>query len=59
MALSDKKIAFLLTSGVEQIELTSPRTALDEAEAEMVRGVPRRRDGFHGPAIARNPLAVD
>ena len=36
MALSDKKIAFLLTSGVEQIELTSPRTALDEAGATTV-----------------------
>ena len=36
MALSDKKIAFLLTSGVEQVELTSPRTALDEAGATTV-----------------------
>lgn len=34
MALSDKKVAFLLTRGVEQIELTSPRQALDEAGAQ-------------------------
>lgn len=34
MALSDKKVAFLLTRGVEQVELTSPRTALDEAGAQ-------------------------
>ncbi|MCG7301670.1 type 1 glutamine amidotransferase [Brevibacterium ravenspurgense] len=34
MALSDKKVAFLLTRGVEQIELTSPRKALDEAGAQ-------------------------
>ena len=27
--LTGKTIAFLLTRGVEQIELTSPRTALD------------------------------
>lgn len=33
MAISDKKVAFLLTRGVEQIELTSPRAALDEAGA--------------------------
>ena len=33
MAVSDKKVAFLLTRGVEQIELTSPRQALDEAGA--------------------------
>ena len=31
MAVSDKKVAFLLTRGVEQVELTSPRQALDEA----------------------------
>ncbi|WP_137825081.1 type 1 glutamine amidotransferase domain-containing protein [Brevibacterium sp. 2SA] len=36
MAVSDKKIAFLLTNGVEQVELTSPRTALDEAGATTV-----------------------
>ena len=34
MALSDKKVAFLLTRGVEQIELTSPRKALDGAGAQ-------------------------
>ncbi|WP_291278372.1 type 1 glutamine amidotransferase domain-containing protein [Galactobacter sp.] len=36
MAISDKKIAFLLTRGVEQVELTSPREALDEAGATTV-----------------------
>jgi protease I len=36
MAINDKKIAFLLTRGVEQVELTSPRTALDEAGATTV-----------------------
>lgn len=36
MALSDKKVAFLLTRGVEQIELTDPRSALDEAGATTV-----------------------
>jgi protease I len=36
MAISDKKIAFLLTNGVEQVELTSPRAALDEAGATTV-----------------------
>ena len=36
MAISDKKIAFLLTRGVEQVELTSPRAALDDAGAMTV-----------------------
>ncbi|SMX77880.1 protease I [Brevibacterium sp. 239c] len=36
MAISDKKVAFLLTRGVEQVELTSPRGALDEAGATTV-----------------------
>lgn len=36
MAVSDKKVAFLLTRGVEQVELTSPRGALDEAGAMTV-----------------------
>jgi protease I len=36
MAVSDKKIAFLLTRGVEQVELTSPRAALDAAGATTV-----------------------
>src|SRR5699024_11444316 len=36
MAISDKKIAYLLTNGVEQVELTSPRAALDEAGAKTV-----------------------
>lgn len=36
MAVADKKIAFLLTKGVEQVELTSPRRALDEAGATTV-----------------------
>ncbi len=36
MAVSDKTIAFLLTRGVEQVELTSPRAALDEAGATTV-----------------------
>lgn len=36
MAVSDKKVAFLLTRGVEQVELTSPRGALDEAGATTV-----------------------
>ncbi|MER7797809.1 type 1 glutamine amidotransferase domain-containing protein [Microbacterium sp. NPDC096154] len=36
MALNDKKVAFLLTKGVEQVELTSPREALDEAGATTV-----------------------
>lgn len=31
--LTGKKVAFLLTRGVEQVELTSPRAALDEAGA--------------------------
>ena len=34
MALADKKVAFLLTRGVEQVELTSPRAALDKAGAQ-------------------------
>ncbi|WP_132992469.1 type 1 glutamine amidotransferase domain-containing protein [Gordonia zhaorongruii] len=34
MAVSGKKVAFLLTRGVEQVELTSPRGALDAAGAE-------------------------
>ena len=34
--LTGKKVAFLLTRGVEQVELTSPRTALDEAGAQTV-----------------------
>ena len=33
MAVSDKKVAFLLTRGVEQVELTSPIEALQEAGA--------------------------
>ncbi|GAA4284592.1 type 1 glutamine amidotransferase domain-containing protein [Brevibacterium daeguense] len=33
MAVSDKKVAFLLTRGVEQVELTSPVEALREAGA--------------------------
>ncbi|WP_291792897.1 type 1 glutamine amidotransferase domain-containing protein [Brevibacterium sp.] len=33
MSITDRKIAFLLTRGVEQVELTSPRAALDEAGA--------------------------
>lgn len=36
MAVSDKKVAFLLTRGVEQVELTSPREALDQAGATTV-----------------------
>ena len=32
--LTGKKIAFLLTDGVEQVELTEPRKALDEAGAQ-------------------------
>ncbi len=36
MTISNKKVAFLLTRGVEQVELTSPRTALDEAGATTV-----------------------
>ena len=36
MAISDKLVAFLLTNGVEQVELTSPRAALDEAGAKTV-----------------------
>ena len=34
--LTGKKVAFLLTRGVEQVELTSPRAALDEAGAQTV-----------------------
>lgn len=34
--LTGKKIAFLLTDGVEQVELTEPRKALDEAGAQTV-----------------------
>lgn len=34
MSAQDKKVAFLLTKGVEQVELTGPRTALDEAGAQ-------------------------
>lgn len=34
MALADKKVAFLLTRGVEQVELTSPRAALDKVGAQ-------------------------
>ncbi|WP_029090433.1 type 1 glutamine amidotransferase domain-containing protein [Brevibacterium album] len=33
MSIADKRIAFLLTRGVEQIELTSPRQALEDAGA--------------------------
>lgn len=36
MSIADKKVAFLLTRGVEQIELTSPREALDQAGATTV-----------------------
>ncbi|MCT1557612.1 type 1 glutamine amidotransferase [Helcobacillus massiliensis] len=36
MTVTDKKVAFLLTRGVEQIELTSPRKALDDAGATTV-----------------------
>lgn len=36
MAVSEKKVAFLLTRGVEQVELTSPRAALDGAGATTV-----------------------
>jgi protease I len=36
MAIADKKIAFLLTKGFEQVEFTSPRGALDEAGATTV-----------------------
>ena len=36
MAVSDTKVAFLLTRGVEQVELTSPRAALDGAGATTV-----------------------
>ncbi|RAF68790.1 peptidase C56, partial [Burkholderia multivorans] len=36
MAVSDMTIAFLLTRGVDQVELTSPRAALDEAGAKTV-----------------------
>ncbi|GGH35018.1 type 1 glutamine amidotransferase domain-containing protein [Microbacterium album] len=36
MAVADKKIAFLLTKGVEQVELTSPREALDREGATTV-----------------------
>lgn len=36
MAISDKKVAFLLTRGVEQVELTNPRKALDDAGATTV-----------------------
>src|SRR5699024_10894589 len=35
MAISDKKIAFLLTNGVEQVEMTSPRAALDDAGSNI------------------------
>lgn len=31
MSFSNKKVAFLLTRGVEQIELTNPRAALEDA----------------------------
>ncbi|WP_129660616.1 type 1 glutamine amidotransferase domain-containing protein [Rothia uropygialis] len=34
--LSGKKIAFLLTNGVEEVELTRPRKALDDAGAQTV-----------------------
>ncbi|WP_203138346.1 type 1 glutamine amidotransferase domain-containing protein [Microbacterium sp. JZ31] len=36
MTLADKKIAFLFTKGVEQVEFTSPRDALDGAGATTV-----------------------
>ncbi|WOF21723.1 type 1 glutamine amidotransferase [Microbacterium betulae] len=36
MPASGKNVAFLLTKGVEQIELTSPRDALDDAGATTV-----------------------
>lgn len=36
MANSGKKVAFLLTNGVEQVELTSPRTALEDAGISTV-----------------------
>ena len=36
MPVSGKKVAFLLTKGVEQVELTSPRQALDGAGATTV-----------------------
>jgi protease I len=36
VSLSGKRVAILCTDGVEQIELTSPRAALEEAGAEVV-----------------------
>ncbi|MBY0688510.1 type 1 glutamine amidotransferase domain-containing protein [Microbacterium marinilacus] len=36
MAVSGKRVAFLLTKGVEQVELTSPREALEGAGATTV-----------------------
>ncbi len=40
--LTGKKIAFLLTDGVEQLELTEPRKALDEAGAQTAIVSPAR-----------------
>jgi hypothetical protein len=39
-----KKIAFLLTNGVEQVELTEPRKALDAAGAKTVIVSPAKGD---------------
>jgi len=34
--LSGRRVAFLVTQGFEQIEMTSPRQALDDAGAKML-----------------------
>ena len=45
-----KKIAFLLTNGVEQVELTEPRRALDAAGAKTVIVSPAKGDSGNEPS---------
>lgn len=49
-SISGKKIAFLLTDGVEQVELTSPWQAVKDAGAEPVLVAPKTGElqGFKG-----------
>ncbi|MCK7545586.1 type 1 glutamine amidotransferase [Marinobacter bryozoorum] len=48
-SLKGKKVAFLATDGVEQVELTDPREALEKAgaETELVSIKEGSIDGFH------------
>ena len=45
--LEGKRVAIVVTNGFEQVELTEPRQALEEAGAstDIVEDPPRRTDG--------------